>query len=75
MNTEQIDFLFVPNEVLELALHMDDLFKEGGAFQLILKRIMESMLQEEMFDHLGHKPRDFKYTSTSNSRIGNQDLF
>ena len=73
MNTEQNDLLFDPNEVneaLKSANHMDDLFKEGGALQLILKKTMESMLQEEMSDHLGYKPRDLKSKSTSNSRNG-----
>jgi putative transposase len=73
MNTEQNDLLFDANEVNEVlksANHMDDLFKEGGALQLILKKTVESMLQEEMSDHLGHKPRDSKAKSTSNSRNG-----
>ena len=41
MNTEQNDLLFNSNEVneaLKSASHMDDLFKEGGALQLILKK-------------------------------------
>ena len=41
MNTEQNDLLFNSNEVneaLKSANHMDDLFKEGGALQLILKK-------------------------------------
>ncbi|MAE58554.1 MAG: hypothetical protein CME69_06710 [Halobacteriovorax sp.] len=73
MNTEQNDLLFDPkevNEALKSANHVDDLFKEGGALQLILKKTMESMLQEEMSDHLGYKPRDSKSKSTSNSRNG-----
>lgn len=73
MNTEKNDFLFDPNEVneaLKSANHIDDLFKEGGALQLTLKKTMESMLQEEMSDHLGYKPRDSKAKSTSNSRNG-----
>ena len=73
MNTEQNDLLFDPNEVneaLKSANHMDDLFKEGGALQLILKKTMESMLQEEMSDHLGYEPRDLKSKSTSNSTNG-----
>ena len=42
MNTEQNDLLFDPNEVneaLKSAHYMDDLFKEGGALQLILKKL------------------------------------
>ncbi len=41
MNTEQNDLLFDPNEVneaLKSASHMDDLFKKGGALQLILPK-------------------------------------
>ena len=73
MNTEQNDLLFDPkavNEALKSATHMGDLFKDGGALQLILKKTMESMLQEEMSEHLGYKPRDSKSKSTSNSRNG-----
>lgn len=73
MNTEQNDLLFDPNavnEALKSAANMDDLFKDGGALQLILKKTMESMLQEEISEHLGYKPRDSKSKSTSNSRNG-----
>ena len=49
---------------------MDDLLKDCGALQLILKDTMESMLQKEISDNLGYRPRDSKSKLTSNSRNG-----
>ena len=47
-------------EALKSVNHMDDLFKKDGALQLIFKKAMESMLQEEMYEYLGYQPRDSK---------------
>jgi len=50
---------------------MDDLFAEGGALQLMLKKSMETMLKAELEDHLGYPHRDSKKSKrTLNSRIG-----
>ncbi len=73
MSTEQNDLLFDPNavnEALKSVNHMDDLFKKDGALQLIFKKTMESILQEEMSEHLGYQPRDNKSKKTDNSRNG-----
>jgi putative transposase len=73
MSTEQNDLLFDPyavNDALKSVNHMDDLFKKDGALQLIFKKTMESMLQEELSEHLGYRPRDNKSKKTDNSRNG-----
>lgn len=74
MNKDQSNkFLFDPdkvNEALKSAKHMDDLFAEGGALQLMLKNSMETILKAELEDHLGYPHRDSKNKNTSNSRNG-----
>lgn len=72
MNKDQSHkFLFDPdkvNEALPSANSMDNLFAEGGALQLMLKNLMETMLKAVLEDHLGYPHRDSKNKNTLNFR-------
>ena len=66
-------FLFDPdkvNDALKSAKTIDDLFEDGGALQMMLKKSMETMLKGELEDHLGYSHGDSKRKKTTNARNG-----
>lgn len=48
----------------------DDLFGDGGPFKLLMKNALETMLSQEMTEHLGYEKHESKGKNSGNSRNG-----
>jgi transposase-like protein len=59
--------------IKELLSSVDDptkLFDKGGLMQELTKRLVETLLEEEMTEHLGYKKHETTGNNSGNSRNG-----
>ncbi len=58
------------DQLFKEAKTMDDLLKDGGFFQTMMKETTEKMLKAELEEHLGYGPSDARNKNTDNRRNG-----
>ena len=69
-NPEPLFDVDAVNAALKKAETIDDLEKEGGVLQLLMKKTLEALFQGEMDAHLGYGKHDARSKKTSNARNG-----
>ena len=58
------------DQLFKQAKTMDDLLKDGGFFQTMMKDTTEKLLKAELEGHLGYGPSDARNKNTDNRRNG-----